>query len=306
MGNFQRYGMLQTMVPKGRANYEPNSLAEHGEAGGPRETPAGLATVNAATGPDETGDKLRVRAGTFADHCSQARLFYRSQTENEQAHIASSFVFELSKVGMLDQVPPRMVANLRNVDEGLAKRVANGLGIDLPKKAKAAKDPVDISPSDALLIHKKMKGTLEGGCVGILIADGSDAGKVRAVLSAVTKAKGKPFIVAPKVGGAKLSDGTLQKAEGQLAGSPRQIFDAVAIVLSDVGCAAMLKEGAAVGFVMDAFGHLKAIGARGAARLLLEKAGVAPGEGVTGLDGKFVAAAMKRFYDRERSLRTLA
>ncbi|MDQ2764584.1 MAG: catalase, partial [Pseudomonadota bacterium] len=305
-GNFQRDGMMQTMVPKGRANYEPNSLAAHGEQGGPRETPAGFETVNSATGPDDTGDKLRVRAGTFADHFSQARLFYRSQTESEQAHIASSFVFELSKVGMLDQVPPRMVANLRNVDEDLAKRVADGLGIDLPKKSKAAKEAVDMAPSDALSIHKNMKTTLEGRAVGVLIADGTDAAELKALVSAITKAKGKAVIVAPKVGGAKLSDGSMQKADGQLAGSPSQIFDAVAIVLSEQGCAALLKEAAAVGFVMEAFGHLKAIGASDAAKPLLDKAGVKPGDGVTGLDAGFVEAAKTRFYDREPSLRTLA
>jgi catalase len=306
-GNFQRDGMMQTQVPKGRANYEPNSLAAHGEEGGPRESLAkGFATANTASGPDEQGDKLRIRADTFADHFSQARLFYLSQTESEQAHIASSFVFELSKVGLLDQVPPRMVANLRNVDEDLAKRVAAGLGIDLPKKAPAAKEPVDMAPSDALSIHKNMKVTLEGRAVGILIADGSDAGEVDAVVTAVTKAKGKAVLVAPKVGGAKLSDGTVRKADGQLAGTPSQIFDAVAIILSADGCAALLKEGAAVQFAMDAFGHLKAIGANPAAQPLLDKAGVVPDPGVTDLGKKFVEAAAQRFYEREPSLRTLA
>ncbi len=306
-GNFQRDGKMQTMVPKGRANYEPNSLAAHGEEGGPRENPeTGFVTVNAATGPDESGDKLRVRSETFSDHYSQARLFYRSQTENEQAHIASSFVFELSKVGLLDQVPGRMVANLRNVDEDLAKRVADGLGIALPSKAPPAREPVDMPPSDALSIHKNMKPTLEGRAVGILIADGTDAAELISVVAAVKKAKGKAVIVAPKVGGAKLSDGTQQKADGQLAGTPSQIFDAVAIVLSDDGCAALVKEGAAVEFVMNAFGHLKAIGASAAAQPLLDKAGVVPDEGVTGLDGAFVKAAVQRFYAREPSLRTLA
>ena len=306
-GNFQRDGMMQTMVPKGRANYEPNSLAAHGEEGGPRESPArGFATANAITGPDEQGDKLRVRSETFADHYSQARLFYLSQTENEQAHIASSFVFELSKVGLLDQVPPRMVANLRNVDEDLAKRVAAGLGIDLPARAPAAKAPVDMPPSDALSIHKNMKATLEGRAVGILIADGSDAGELDAVIAAVTKARGKAVIVAPKVGGAELSDGKVRKADGQLAGMPSQIFDAVAIILSEAGCAALLKEAAAVQFAMDAFGHLKAIGASAAAKPLLDKAGVVPDEGVTDLGSAFIAAAAKRFYDRELGVRTLA
>ena len=306
-GNFQRDGQMQTMVPKGRANYEPNSLAAHGEEGGPRESAAtGFVTTNAATGADETGEKLRIRSDTFADHYSQARMFYRSQTPSEQAHIASSFVFELSKVGVLAQVPPRMLANLRNVDEDLAKRVATGLGIDLPKAAKPARAPVDMAPSDALSIHKNMKPTLEGRAVGVLIADGTDSAELAALVAAIKKAKGKAVLVAPKVGGAKLSDGTMQKADGQLAGTPSQLFDAVAIVLSDAGCAALIKQGAAVQWAMDAFGHLKAIGASKAAKPLLDKAGIAPDAGVTDLGAQFVEAAALRFYDREPLVRDLA
>lgn len=306
-GNFQRDGKMQTIVPKGRANYEPNSLADHGEEGGPHESlTQGYATVHAETGTDETGEKLRVRSDTFADHYSQARMFYLSQTESEQAHIASSFVFELSKVGLLDQVPPRMLANLRNVDEDLAKRVADGLNLPLPAKAKAAKEPVEIAPSDALSIHKNMKDTLEGRAVGILIADGTDAAALKALVAAIDKAKGKPVLVAPKVGGAKLSDGTQQKADGQLAGMPSQLFDAVAVLLSKDGVAMLVKEAAAVEWVMNAFGHLKAIGASDAAQPLLDKAGVEPDDGVTGLDDGFIAAAKRRFYDREPALRMLA
>ncbi|MDF2603001.1 catalase-related domain-containing protein [Sphingomonas sp.] len=92
---------------------------------------------------------MRVRTELFADHYSQARLFYGSQTPAEQAHITSSFVFELSKVDLFDQIPPRMVANFRNVDEDLARRVADGLGIDLLEKATAAREPVDLSSSGA-------------------------------------------------------------------------------------------------------------------------------------------------------------
>ena len=306
-GNFQRDGKMQTMVPKGRANYEPNSLGEHGEDGGPRESAdKGFVTANAATGPDESGDKLRVRAESFTDHYSQARMFYKSQTENEQAHIASSFVFELSKVGQLHAVPPRMVANLRNVDEDLATRVAEGLGIPLPAKAKPAREPVEMKPSNALSIQKNMKPTLEGRTIGILIADGSGAQDLTSLVNVIAKAKGKAFIVAPKVGGAKLSDGKLHKADGQLAGSPSQLFDAVALLLSAEGCKTLLNEGAAVQWAMDAFGHLKAIGATDAAKPLLDKAGIKPDDGVTGIDGTFVEAAARRFYDREQQVRTLA
>ena len=161
-------------------------------------------------------------------------------------------------------------------------------------------------PSDALSIHKNMKPTVEGRTVGILVADGADGDELDKVIDAVTAAKGKPFLVAPKVGGVKLSDGTQRKADGQLAGSPSQLFDAIAIIVSPEGCATLLKEAAAVEFVMNAFGHLKAIGASDAAQPLLDKAGVEPDHGVVKLGASFVKAAARRFYDREARVRTLA
>jgi catalase len=78
---------MQMSVPKGRANYEPNSLAEAGEDGGPREDPKG--GFRSFPAPVEQ-TKVRIRAETFADHYSQARLFFRSQTAIEQAHLASA------------------------------------------------------------------------------------------------------------------------------------------------------------------------------------------------------------------------
>jgi catalase len=306
--NFQRDGKMQTHVPKGRANYEPNSLADHGEEGGPRESPEqGFVTsFPMPTGPDETGEKLRVRPESFADHYSQARMFYLSQAPSEQAHIASAFVFELSKVETLREVPGRMVANLRNVDEDLAKRVADGLGIDLPRRADAASEPIDLPLSDALSIQKTMIATLEGRCVGILIADGTDGDELSSLTSRLIAAGARVQLIAPKVGGAVLADGSVQQADGQLAGKPSQLFDAVALVLSEEGCAALTGEAAAVEFVRNAFVHLKAIGASEAAQPLLDLAGVVADEGITGLDKAFATAAALRFFAREPSVRVLA
>ena len=302
--NFQRDGMMQTKVPKGRANYEPNSLSIIGEDGGPRESPNGFRTTTNPTGADEQGEKLRIRAELFGDHYSQARLFWVSMTDNERAHIASAFTFELSKVGPA-HIRKRAVANLRNVNEDLAARVAAGIGMDLPDANPAFREPVDMAPSPALSIQRNMKDKLEGRMVGVLIADGSDGAEIDAVTAAIEGAGGKVFLVAPKVGGAKLADGSMKAAHGQLAGSPSQLFDAVAVILSADGCKALLKEGAAVQWVMDAFGHLKAIASGSAAQPLLDRAGVEKDEGVVSLD-QIATAGAKRYWAREDGVRTLA
>ena len=303
--NFQRDGHMQTQVFKGRANYEPNSLAQAGEDGGPREDPK----VGFRTAPIPVeGEKVRLRAETFADHYSQARLFFRSQTEIEQAHLASAIVFELSKVS-LNHVRERVLSNLRNVDETLAQRVADGLNLPLPKASEPAVAPIDLELSPALRIVGKYPETLKGRKVAILVADGSDGAVVEAVKAAVEGDGGSVFVVAPKIGGAKLKGGKTQAADGQLAGSPSVLFDAVAVVLSDEGCAMLMKEGAAVDFVKDAFGHLKAVGFTPEAQPLLDKAGVEADAGVVDLskDAKtFLAPARTRQWDREPKVRILA
>ena len=304
--NFQRDGMMQTQVFKGRANYEPNSLAEAGEDGGPRESPqAGFVSAGRVALESDPAPKLRIRAERFADHYSQARLFYRSQTPIEQAHIASALVFELSKVE-LEHVRTRVLASLRNVEEDLARRVANGLAMPLPPALTPAVKPIDMDPSPALSIVGKMKPTLAGRKVGILFDEGSNKADIDRVKADVEAAGGRAMLIAPKVGGIKVKGGTL-KAEGQLAGSPSVLFDAVALVLTRESATKAAEESAAVDFVRDAFGHLKAIGCTPDADPLLQKAGVAlADEGVTGLDKKFVSAAGKRFFEREPKVRTLA
>lgn len=115
-------------------------------------------------------------------------------------------------------------------------------------------------------------------------------------------------IVAPKVGGAKLADGSMLAADGQLAGTPSLVFDAVAVLLSEAGAHALCNEGAAIDFVRDAFGHLKAIAIDKGRQTLLQKAGVSADAGVVaaGDIAAFIAAAKTRQWQRETSVRTLA
>ena len=73
--HFQQDGHMAMVNPSGRVNYEPNS---RGAEGGPREShESGFRSFPA----EEGGRKVRERSETFADHYSQARQFYISQTK---------------------------------------------------------------------------------------------------------------------------------------------------------------------------------------------------------------------------------
>jgi catalase len=300
-GNHQRDGHMQMTQPMGRVAYEPNSLSENS----PRETPVKGFHSAAVT---ETGAKGRIRAESFADHYSQARQFYLSQTAYEQAHLASALVFELSKVEHV-HVREAMVGHLRHIDEDLAGRVAKGLALEkMPDAPVAAVAVQDMEPSSALQIIGKMKDTLQGRTVGILVADGSDGSVIQNIKKAAMDAGSAVKIVAPKIGGAKLSDGSILAADGQLAGTPSVLFDAVAVILSDEGAKKMSKESAAIDFVRDAFGHLKAIAVDKGGKELLKIANVGHDAGIVDTNDKdaFIAAAKTRQWDREKLVRILA
>lgn len=129
VAHFQRDGHMQGTLQEGRANYEPNSFT--GAERGPRADTAG----GFATHPDgDVGPKRRIRAESFADHYSQAKLFWDSQTPVEQDHIVAAFAFELGKCE-LPRIRTAMLANLRNVDDDLATKVAEKLGMPLPDAA---------------------------------------------------------------------------------------------------------------------------------------------------------------------------
>ncbi len=297
--NFQRDGQFQMQVPTGRANYEPNSLAEAGEMPGPRETTrVGFASFAA---PQE-GAKGRIRPESFADHYSQARQFYRSLDGAEQSHIVMALVFELSKLS-LDHVRTRIVAHLVNIDPSLAYRVANGIGIDVPEAlpAAAAVQDFDQSPALRIINGPLERSSIAGSKIGILIAEGSDAASLSALKEKLTKAGAVPVVVAPKLG-VVLGNGKALKADAQLAGAPSVMFDAVAVILSAEGAKNLKEDGAAVQWVMDAFGHLKAIGHTPEAKPLLDKAGIKPDAGVVELKD-FLGTARMRYFKREPKVR---
>lgn len=268
MAHFQQDGHMAMKNPKGRANYEPNSW---GALGGPRENPKRGFT---SFPTDISGPKRRLRSESFADHYSQARQFFLSQTTIERKHIGDALVFELSKCERPD-IRARVVSHLLNIDVALATRVADGLRLEMPEPAKAARPTRhELPPSAPLSILARPK-TFTGRKLGILVTDGADAKLLTALIEAVEKIGAVYEIVAPHIGGVVLDDGVMQPAAQKIDGGPSVLYDAVAVVASETGAADLAADAAARDFVSDAFAHCKFIGFTEAAVPFLEKAGVA-------------------------------
>jgi catalase len=301
--HFQQDGHMAMRNPVGKVNYQPNSFGE-----GPRESPArGYRHFPA----EEQGAKARLRPESFADHYSQARQFFISQTPPEQRHIAAALTFELSKVE-IPVIRERIISHLLNIDETLATTVSQKLGIKkMPKPADAAVPTrQDLEPSPALSIIENGPQRFEGRKLGILVTDGVDASLLKGLTDAIMKEKGVVELIAPKVGGVEASDGSWIEAQHMIDGGPSVLFDAVAILSSTDAIDDLVNEATARDFVADAFQHCKFIGYDQSALPLLEKAGIADlDEGVLALPGEdglsaFVSELGKlRVWGREPSVK---
>ncbi|AJY48353.1 catalase [Martelella endophytica] len=301
--HFQQDGHMAFHNPTTRANYEPNSWGP--ETGGPREDPKGGFTSH----PEEIeAPKGRYRSETFADHYSQARQFYLSQTDTEKSHIADAFTFELSKVET-PAIRARMVAHLLNVDEALAEKVGTGLRLKtMPEPAESAmpvKDGLKLSPKLSIILNGP-EGFV-GRKLGVLLTDGVDIGLVKALKQAAEKAGAMIEFVAPMVGGVEASDGTWVEADQKVNGGPSVLYDAVAILASEEEIVTLMQESTAKDFVNDAFAHCKFIAYNAAVMSLFEKTGLASDldDGCIKLSvaddaEDFIAACAKlRVWDRE-------
>lgn len=299
--HFQQDGHMAMMNPKGRANYEPNSW---GDDGVPRENPE----IGFASYPEQVeGTKQRTRSETFADHYSQARQFWISQTEIEQRHLAAGYTFELSKC-QHEKIRLRMLSHLMNVHDDLASMVAKGLGVsEMPAPATPARAPItDLPPSDALSILKNGPDSFAGRKLGLYVTDGADADLVKALEEALRAEGATVAIVAPHIQGVTLSDGTEKAADEKIDGGPSVVFDAVAVVFSEEGGKQVAGNKPSQDFVSDAYAHAKFIAWTKPALPLLKAAGVADrmDAGMIEIDTKtvndFVESCRKlRFWPRE-------
>jgi len=269
--NNQRDGLHRQAIHRGRVAYEPNSL------GGGCPFQAGSAGFVSFPQPLQE-DKLRGKPEKFADHYTQATLFYDSQTAVEQAHIIGGFRFELSKV-TVPAIRERMLASLVNVSPDLAAAVADGLGMDVPAAMpRALENPAapEVTVSPALsLTARPGDGGIRTRRIAILAADGVLGAAIASVQAALRQAGAVPCVVAPRIGAVRTVDGVALEAEGSLENSAAVLFDALVLPAGEAGVAVLAHHALTLEFISLQYRHGKTILALGSSQLLLDKAGIA-------------------------------
>jgi catalase len=269
VSNNQRDGMHRQAIHRGRVSYEPNSLA----GGCPFQ--AGISGFTSFPQPI-ADDKVRGKPELFADHYSQAKLFWQSQTPIEQAHIIAAFRFELTRV-QIPAIRQRVVSLLVNVDPALATGVANSLGIELPAAAPLASNlpepTYDPSPALSLLSRPGLTG-IHTRRVAILVGNEVEAHSVASIYADLLSEGAVPRIVGIQLGKVATHDGKALDIEISLEAGPAVLYDAVVVAGGDGSVKELLQDAHGLEFVRLQYRHCKPILAIGAGVSLLHKADV--------------------------------
>ncbi|WP_095190250.1 catalase HPII [Pseudomonas sp. Irchel 3E19] len=289
--NGQRDAQHRTVIDKGRASYEPNSI----DGGWPKETPPAAQDGGFETYPERIdAAKIRQRSESFSDHFSQARLFFNSMSAHEKEHIIAAYSFELGKVER-EFIRAREVNEiLANIDLELAKRVAANLGLPAPTKGtvEVRKTSFDHSPSlsQANLLPENIKTRK----VAILAANGVDGAAIDAMKKALAAEGAHAKLLGPTSAPVKTADGKSLPVDASMEGMPSVIFDAVFVPGGAASIKALSGDGVALHYVLEAYKHLKAIALHGEAKQLLDVLKLEADAGL--LEGKDIGALTKPFF----------
>ncbi|HET7203633.1 MAG TPA: catalase [Steroidobacteraceae bacterium] len=269
--NNQRDGMHRHTLHRGRVAYEPNSLA----GGCPFQ--AGAAAGFTSFREPIEADKVRGKPQRFAEHYTQAELFWRSQRPVEQAHIVNAFRFELTRV-QTPAVRKRVVAQLANVAPDLASAVAAGLGIEvpppLPRAApKTAAPEVTTSPALSLFARPGEAGVATRR-LALLVADGLRAAEMIELHDEFAAAGAVPRFVGATMGSVKVADGTTIPVEVTMEAAPAVLWDALVLPGGSAVAESLASNGHALDFVRNQYRHCKPILVLPGAEALLRRLGI--------------------------------
>ncbi|WP_435111163.1 catalase [Nocardiopsis synnemataformans] len=259
VSNNQRDGFAQHRVHRGGTSYHPNSLGggcpavAHGEG------------VYRHYAEKVEGDKIRVRSESFADHYSQATLFYNSLAGWEREHLVEAFRFELGKCEELE-VRQRVVTNLNHVDHRLSVQVAEGLGVEPPEEEVT---PNHGRSSPALSQLSTTFGSVVGRKVAVLVADGVDEAAVDAFRDPLIGSGAVVELLAATDGAVRTSRGGVVTVDRAYPTVSSVLYDAVVVTGGPDAARTLAGDGLARHFVLEAYKHHKPVAAVGAGTELL-------------------------------------
>jgi len=300
--NGQRDAMHRTTIDKGRASYEPNSI----DGGWPKETPPAAEDGGFESYSERIdAHKIRQRSPSFSDHFSQARLFFKSMSTHEQEHIIAAYSFELGKVER-EWIRARQVNEiLANIDLELAKRVAQNLGLPVPKHGTVDVPELSLDHSPALSQANLLSGDIKTRKVAILAANGVDGKAIDALKKALQAEGAHAKLLGPTSAPVTTADGKTLPVDASMEGLPSVAFDAVFVPGGAKSIQALSGDGVALHYLLEAYKHLKAIALQGEAKQLLDvlklevDAGLIVGGDAKALKAFFNAIAHHRVWERE-------
>jgi len=264
--NNQRDGFMRQTIVQGKESYQPNSVSGGcpflaGDANAYHHFPA----------PAEDGAvKNRIRARTFADHFSQANLFWRSQSDVEKKQIIDAYTFELSKVFSPD-IRARVVGQIVHIAPELAQGVADNLGIAVePVGNPPPIDDYGIESSPALSLDTQPKGDITGRNIAVLVNDGVDDDAVASLQSLGTAARANVKIVGPRATGVTTASGATLPVDFALASVGSVLFDAVYV--PDGKNPPAEPDPNALLFISESYKHYKPVGAGGSGAATVSEA----------------------------------
>jgi len=298
----QRDAQHRTVIDKGRASYEPNSI----DAGWPRETPPAARDGGFESYPERIDAvKIRQRSESFSDHFSQARLFFHSMSLHEQEHIIAAYSFELGKVER-EHIRARQVNEiLANIDLELAARVAANLGLPAPTAGTVAPRKTALEQSPALSQANLLAGNIKTRKVAILAANGVDGGAIAAIRKVLEAEGAHARLLGPTSAAVTTAKGESLAVDASMEGLPSVAFDAVYVPGGVASVKALGSNGVALHYLLEAYKHLKPIAVHEDAKPLLEKlhlqadAGLLVGSDAKALKAFVAALAEHRVWERE-------
>lgn len=285
--NNQRDGIHQHTIHKGQASYQPNSI----DNDWPAETPPAASNGGFESYPEQiSGHKLRQRSETFSDHFSQPRLYYKSLAPHEQKHVVDAYTFELSKV-QRKHIRERQVQQiLANIDLDLARQVGANLGIEVPDLTLDYKKTA-VEKSAKLSFLAFPPEDIQGRKVAVLIHNLVKSDTLEAIKNWAIKEGAVVHLLAPSLAPVKDHKDNIIVADGMQMAEPSIAYDAVIIPDGD-NLNAVLQDGVARHYVLEAYKHLKPIAFLGNKSDLLEPLGLVADEG-TLVENEFQQIAEK-------------